>query len=73
MTYSRKGVSTSVQLSLCVVAEAIAEATSDDVLVRSWVGDDGLFEKPVEEHSSLSRCSSVEAECELVEVGIEML
>ena len=68
-----KGVSTSVQLLLCVVVEAAAEAAADDVFVWGWVGDDGLFEEPVEEHASLSRCASVEAECELVEVGIEML
>ena len=61
-----------MQSSLCVVAGATLEGASDDVLVWGGFGDDGLLEESVEEHATLLRCATVEAECELVEVGIEV-
>src|ERR1039458_3159367 len=45
----------------------------DQAAVRDRVRDDGLLEQSVEQQAAPPRVASVEAECELVEVRIEVL
>ena len=45
----------------------------DEIVVADGVGAHSLFEKPVEEEPALARRATVEAEAELVEVGLEVV
>lgn len=44
----------------------------DERLIWRWIDPDGLLHQPVEQFSAMSGCAPVEAECELVEVIVQM-
>src|ERR1035438_3557657 len=44
-----------------------------DVVVRHRLGDDGLLQQAVEQHAARGRGAPIEAEHELVEIGVEVL
>ena len=72
---SRHGLSTGGRAGSgsAALAGASGAWVDDQASVGDGVGEDGLLEQSVEEQATTPGAASVEAERELVEVGVEVL
>jgi len=44
-----------------------------DISLSDWPGDNSLFEKPSEDETPATRCTTIKAEGVLFQVGLEMV